>query len=101
MTLNPAIEIAITMAGVSSLMTLPYVLYKFPSARMTKPIIIHLITYAMLSPLVWIGMSGLLAIICAYTGILPPDPSTLITSALASILPAMALTDSTLDSPNP
>jgi len=100
MTLNPTLEIAVTMAGVSSLTTLPYVLYRFPQARVTKPIIIHLVGYAMLSPLVWIGMSGSLAITCAYIGILPPDPSALIYSAIASILPAMALTDSTLDSPD-
>jgi hypothetical protein len=101
MHLNPSIEIALALGSISILTTFPYVLYRFPSARVTKPLIIHLLAYAMLTPLTWIGMTGSLALTGAWFGFLPPDPSALIYSAIASILPASALTAGSLNPPPP
>jgi hypothetical protein len=51
MHLHPSIEIIIVMESISIITTFPCVLYRFPSVQMTKSLIIHLSTHAMLTML--------------------------------------------------
>lgn len=56
----------------------------------------HVAAFAILAPLVWIGSSATLAIIGAYNGFLPPNPSALGYAAAVLLIPSCWLASQTI-----
>lgn len=95
-TISPLIYSAGILATAAVGFSSGYATFLYVSGRRNLLRPDHVAAFAILAPLVWIGSSAAAAIIGAYNGLLPPDPSALAYAAAALLLPSCWLASRTI-----
>jgi len=91
-----ALELAGAYAAASITFTAGYTAYLATSGRRQKIKWDHLTAFGLLSPIIWIGMTTLLALTGAYWGLLPANLSALAYGGLTALIPATTLAASVI-----
>ena len=74
-----------------------YAAYLTTTGRRTNLKWENILSFGILTPTIWIGMSALTGLIGAYWGLLPPNLSAMFYAAAACAIPASALSASVID----
>ena len=90
------LELAGAYAAASIAFTAGYTTYLTISGRRQKIKWDHLAAFGLLSPILWIGITVILALTGAYWGLLPANLSALAYGGLASLIPSIALAASVI-----
>jgi hypothetical protein len=77
-----------------------YAAYLTTTGRRTNLKWENILSFGILTPTIWAGMSALTGLLGAYWGLLPPNLSVLAYAAAASLIPASALSASVIDDIN-
>lgn len=77
-----------------------YAAYLTTTGRRTNLKWENILSFGILTPTIWAGMSALTGLLGAYWGLLPPNLSALAYAAAASLIPASALSASVIDDIN-
>ena len=91
------LELVGAYAATSLAFASSYAAYLTTAGRRTKLKWDTLLSFGILTPTIWIGMSALTGLIGAYWGLLPPNLSAMFYAAAACVIPASALSASVVD----